>query len=230
MQSASPAKHSHGLHLIFRTVLKPLPSAANNLYLNNWTAACLKGRSLDPSCSTYTPLLLPRQEKTNYSMYADDTDLYLIFKPSELTENVAEIERAPCLVSRWTAANELKINDAKTEVMLITPRSMATKIGCPTLVISDHDVAPSPFVRNLGVIVDSVAAMERQINAVCKTSYMHLCNISKSWCYLDKQSLACVIHAFVTCRLDYGNALRLRIPWDANPEAPAGPECCCATY
>ena len=57
MQSASPAKHSHGLRLIFRTVVKPLPSAANNLNLNNWNAACLKSRSLDPSCSTST--LLP---------------------------------------------------------------------------------------------------------------------------------------------------------------------------
>ena len=32
--------------------------------------------------------LLLRQEKTNYSMYADDTDLHLIFKLSELTENL----------------------------------------------------------------------------------------------------------------------------------------------
>ena len=79
------------------------------------------------------------------------------------------------------------------------------KIGCPALMIGDHVVAPSPFVRNLGVILDSVAAVERQLNAVCKISYMHLCNISKSRCYLDKQSLACIIHAFVTCRLDYGN-------------------------
>ena len=54
--------------------------------------------------------------------------------------------------------------------------------------------------------------MERQINAVCKTSYMHLYNISKIRCYLDKQSLACVIHAFVTCRLDYGNALLCGYP------------------
>ena len=68
------------------------------------------------------------------------------------------------------AANELKMNNAKTEVMLITPRRMATKIECPALVIGDHAVAPSPFVRNLGVILDSVA-MERQINDVCKISY-----------------------------------------------------------
>ena len=156
--------------------------------------------------------LLLRQEKTNYSMYADDTDLYLIFKPSELTENVAEMERTAGLVRRWMAANELKMNDAKTEVMLITPRRMATKIECPTLVIGDHAVATSPFVRNLGIILDSVAAMERQINAVCKTSHMHLYNISKIRCYLDKQSLACVIHAFVTCRLDYGNALLCGYP------------------
>ena len=158
--------------------------------------------------------LLLRQEKTNYSMYADDTDLYLIFKPSELTKNVAEMERTAGLVHRWMASNKLKMNDAKTEVMLITPRSMAMKIECPTLVIGDHAVAPSSFVRNLGGILDSLAGMERQINAVCKTSYMymHLYNISKIRCYLNKHSLECIIHAFVTCRLDYGNALLCGYP------------------
>ena len=110
------------------------------------------------------------------------------------------------------AAKELKMNDAKREVMLITPRRMAMMIECPTLVIGDHVVAPSPFVRNLGVILDSLAGMERQINAVSKTSYMHLYNISKIRCNLDKHSLAYIIHAFVTCRLDYGNALLCGYP------------------
>ena len=145
-------------------------------------------------------------------MYADDTDLYLIFKPTKLTDNVAEMERTTGLVRRWMAANELKMNDAKTEVMLITPRRMATKIECPTLVIGDHAVAPLPFVRNLGAILDSLAAVERQINAVYKTSYLHLYNTRNIRCYLDKHSLACVIHAFVSCRFDYGNALLCGYP------------------
>ena len=93
-------------------------------------------------------------------MYSVDTDLYLIFKPSELTENVAELERIAGLVRRWMAANEPKMN-ANKEVKLITPRRMAMTIECPTLVIGDHAVAPSPFVRNMGVTLDSLAAMER---------------------------------------------------------------------
>ena len=40
------------------------------------------------------------RKKNTYSMYADDTDLYLIFKPSELTENIAELERTAGLVRR----------------------------------------------------------------------------------------------------------------------------------
>ena len=118
--------------------------------------------------------LVLRQENTNCSMYADDTDLYLIFKPSELTENVAETERTAGLVCRWMAANELKMNYAKTEVMLIIHRPIAMKIEWPTLVIGDHAVAPSTFVRNMGVIIYSLAPMERHINAVCETSY-YLC-------------------------------------------------------
>ena len=85
-------------------------------------------------------------------------------------------------------------------------------IECPTLVVGDHVVAPSQFAGNLGVVLYSLAGMEMQINAVCKTSYMHLYNISTIRCYLDKQSLACIIHAFVTCRLDYGNALLCGYP------------------
>ena len=130
---------------IFRIVLpKGGRSSAFHKNLNDWSAACLKGRSLDPSCSTYTlqPLVSSFAKKTNYSMYADDTDLYLISKPSELTENIAELERTAGLVRRWMTANELKMNYANTEVMLITPRRMAMKIECRTLVIGDHAVAP----------------------------------------------------------------------------------------
>ena len=89
---------------------------------------------------------------------------------------------------------------------------MAMRIECPTLVIGDPVVAPSQFAGSLGVVLDSLAGMWGQINAVCKTSYMHVYNISKIRCYLDKHSLACIIHAFVTCRLDYGNALLCGYP------------------
>ena len=41
---------------------------------------------------------------------------------------------------------------------------------------------------------------------------MHLYNISKIRCYLDKHSLACIIHVFVTCRVEYGNALLCGYP------------------
>ena len=157
--------------------------------------------------------LLLRQENTNYSMYADDTDLYLIFKPSELTENVAEMERTAGLVRRWMASNELKINDAKTEMMLITPRRMAMKIECPTMVIGDHVVAPSHFVRNLGVILDSLAGMERQIYKRCLQNVIHALIQHKQDSVLLGQTLSgmhnpCICH--VSARL--WKCPTLRIP------------------
>ena len=42
--------------------------------------------------------------------------------------------------------------------------------------------------------------------------YKQVLSLSKIRCYLDKHSLACIIHAFVTCRLDYGNALLCGYP------------------
>ena len=41
---------------------------------------------------------------------------------------------------------------------------------------------------------------------------MHLYNIGRLRIYLDKQALEQLIHAFVTSKLDYGNALLLGFP------------------
>jgi hypothetical protein len=122
------------------------------------------------------------------------------------------MEETAVLVKNWMVTNELKMNDGKTEVMLITPKHMAGKIECPTLVIGDCEVQPTTHVGNLGVTMDSHATMEKHINKVCKSSYLHLYNINRIKPYLDKSSLESVIHAFVTSKLDYGNALLCGYP------------------
>ena len=96
--------------------------------------------------------------------------------------------------------------------MLITPKHLAKSIECPKLLIGEHEVQPSPHVRNLGVTMDSMATMEKHVNNVCRASYMQLFNINRIKKHLDRSSLELVVHDFITSKLDFGNALLCGYP------------------
>ena len=66
--------------------------------------------------------------------------------------------------------------------------------------------------RNLGIIFDSTLNMQKHVSAVRKSAYHHLYNIKSIRKSLDTKSAETLIHAFVTSRLDCGNALLIGLP------------------
>ncbi len=62
-------------------------------------------------------------------------------------------------------------------------------------------------VTNLGVILDSNLPFENHISNVTKTVFFHLRNISKLRNMLSVSDAEKLVHAFMTSRLDYCNAL-----------------------
>ncbi len=60
---------------------------------------------------------------------------------------------------------------------------------------------------NLGVLFDSNLSFESHISSICKTAFFHLKNISKLQPMLSTSNAEMLIHAFMTSRLDYCNAL-----------------------
>ncbi len=62
----------------------------------------------------------------------------------------------------------------------------------------------SSSVRNLGVLFDSNLSFDSHVSSICKTAIFHLKNISKLRPMSNAEML---IHAFMTSRLDYFNAL-----------------------
>lgn len=64
-----------------------------------------------------------------------------------------------------------------------------------------------PTVKNLGVIMDSDFKLDKQINSVIKSSFFQLRLLSKVKSFLSFNDFEKVIHAFISTRLDYCNAL-----------------------
>ncbi len=71
----------------------------------------------------------------------------------------------------------------------------------------DGCTVTSSTVKNLGVILDSNLSFENHISNVTKTAFFHLRNIFKLRNMLSVSDAEKLVHAFMTSRLDYCNAL-----------------------
>lgn len=108
--------------------------------------------------------------------------------------------------------NFLQLNSSKTEAILVgTPRQTQSS-SITGITITDHVISLSTTVTNLGVRFDPQLSFEAHIKNLCKTSFYHLRNIAKLRPMLTLADAEKLVHAFVSSRLDYCNALLIGIP------------------
>lgn len=105
-------------------------------------------------------------------------------------------------IKQWLSQNFLHLNEEKTEYILFSPDS-------PSSSFSFGPLTPqfAPTVRNLGVIFDKNLQYDKQISAVVRASFYQLRLLSKVKPFLSRADFEKVIHAFISSRIDYCNAL-----------------------
>lgn len=125
-----------------------------------------------------------------------------------MTTAIKRLESCIAEVKTWMTQNQLKLNDEKTELILVSsPHHKQFVNNFPGLLIGDSVITPKSSVRNLGAIFDSLMSMEPHINNTCKLAYYHLRNINSVRHCLSKAATETLIHALISSKLDYGNAL-----------------------
>nr|XP_055058719.1 uncharacterized protein LOC129442564 [Misgurnus anguillicaudatus] len=149
----------------------------------------------------------------SYHCYADDTQLY--FKTnSNSTATMPSSTLNTCLeeIKAWMKQNFLQLNRSKTEAILIgTPHQVRSSL-ITSITFSNQDIPLSTSVSNLGVTMDSCLTFEAHVNNLSRSSYFHLRNIAKLRPTLTLADAEKLVHAFVSSRLDYCNALVIGIP------------------
>ena len=60
--------------------------------------------------------------------------------------------------------------------------------------------------------MDNSLTLEKHVNSLTKSAFFHLWRIAEIREYLSEDSSAAIVHAFVTCWLDNGNALLYGLP------------------
>ena len=113
---------------------------------------------------------------------------------------------------KWMLINLLKLNDSKTEVLLIGSHQQRAKCSIPSLTVGNSSVSVKSSARNLGVIFDDSLSMDLQVKSMCKGMYYHLYNISKIRKCLTREATERLIHALISSRLDMCNSLLCGLP------------------
>jgi len=151
----------------------------------------------------------------NVHAYADDTQLYISFKPDgSATETDAVDALQACIrdIRTWMVQDKLRLNDAKTEFLIIGTRAQLNKVMISDLQVGKVKVSAVYSVRNLGAWFDANMNMTTHINSICQNIYYHLHNIRRIRKYLSYDNRKSIVQAIIMSRLDYCNGLLYGTP------------------
>ena len=152
-----------------------------------------------------------RSQGLSVHFYADDTQVYIWFEPNDTANAMSTLENCIQKIREWMAVNCLKLNDDKTEFILVSSRFFQAEHPV-SIKIGEHTISSVHSARNIGAIIDSNLSLERHVGSVCKSAFYHLHNIGLVRKFLTTEATKTAIQALVTSRLDSLNALLVGLP------------------
>ena len=142
----------------------------------------------------------------SFHRYADDTELSKSVHPDLFVSAQSSIQSCIADILLWMNTNKLKLNPEKTEAMISGSKHTLSKVLADFMSISDASIVFAPFVKYLGVTLDSSLTMQRHISDVCRSTFLALRRIAAIRPFLSPKSTSVLLHASVTCRLAYCNS------------------------
>ena len=106
----------------------------------------------------------------------------------------------------WTPS--LKLNDSKTDLMLVTSKRSKHLHNLPTsITIGNAQIAFKQSVKNLGFTLDCHLTMNAHVSNIARTCYFELRRVASIRRLLTSTATATHVSAFVLSRIDYCNSL-----------------------
>ena len=153
-----------------------------------------------------------RKHNILYHGYADDTQHYLTFKPAIPGDNHRcrkQLEKCIEEILIWMHTNFLKLNDDKTEYIIIGTYKNLQYVADTDITIGDETITASDFVRDLGFWFDKELKGTAHINKITSSCIYTIRNVARIRHLLDLDTTKTLMQALVLSRMDYCNSLLL---------------------
>ena len=100
------------------------------------------------------------------TQYADDTSVLITGKKSDLQHLVHRMEAILSSLFQWFCANGMKVNTAKTQMVVFGTHAMLRNFPAVSLKFGNATILDSKAVKSLGVTLDRHLNFEMHINSV----------------------------------------------------------------
>ena len=151
-----------------------------------------------------------KKHDVGFKLFADDTQFYMALDNIDNVEG--KIMQILDDVGEWMESKQLKLNQDKTECLIVGKNKDIRRFNMPTLCIGDNSLETCDAVKDLGIIFDCNLSMKDQIQRVVRTTRYHLRNIGFVRKYLDETTIKMLVHNYVISKLDYCNSLYYGLP------------------
>ena len=150
----------------------------------------------------------------NFYSNADDSQIYLAYKSLNTDQSNKDHcldTIQPCLADIRVSlcTNLLKLNDDKTEFMILGSKQELAKVGDTEIIIGNDSTHNTSSVRNLGFCYDSQLKNITHINTLSSTLFATIHKISKIRHLLDMNMTKILIQLLVLSKVDYCKSLLL---------------------
>jgi hypothetical protein len=127
-------------------------------------------------------------------------------------EALDAMERCVDDIRTWMIVDKLKMNEGKTEFLVVGTKQQLCKVNIDHLTVGGSKINSTSAAKTLGTRLDSNLNLQEHINKTCRASFFRLNNIRRIRKYLSKESTQTLVQAFIIGRLDYCNSLLYGLP------------------
>ena len=140
--------------------------------------------------------------------FADDLQLQMSAPPDRISELLHSMQSCISNVNAWATVIMLRLNDSKTELMLVTSKRTRHLHTLPTsITIGNAQVPFKKSLNNLGFALDCHLTMNAHVSNIARTCYFELRRLASIRRFLPSTATATLGSAFALSRIDYCNSL-----------------------
>ena len=138
----------------------------------------------------------------SFQGYMDDTKNYLSFRPKSGSLNnqiecITKLENSLDAVGHWMQTNFLKLNENKTEFIILGVSQQLKKVGNISIRIGEDIIHNVPAVKNLGMFLDAELKHTTHIYKLTSSSFNTLHNIAHVQCHLDEETTKTLVQGLI---------------------------------